>query len=122
MTLSPRFPRWFLASAALLLLGTAAAAALLAGAGAGGDPSRAAYERVRIGMARPEAEAAFGDWPHAEARAGAGWVTVGWEAPDGATIEVDFDARSRVTGKHIAETDSWLVGEMHRLASRVRLR
>jgi hypothetical protein len=115
MTPSPHFPRWFLGSSAGLLLGAAAAAALLVGAGSGGAASRAAYERVKIGMVRPEAEAALGDWPHEVVRSGAGWVTVGWEAPDGATIEVDFDGRGRVTGKQIAEADSSLAGRARHL-------
>ncbi|HEX5272771.1 MAG TPA: hypothetical protein VFW33_19875 [Gemmataceae bacterium] len=110
-----RLPRWFLGSAAGVMLATTVAAALLAGAWSGGDTSRAAYERVKIGMARPEAEAALGDWPHEPVRAGARWVTVAWEVPDGGTIEVDFDARGRVTGKHVTEADTSLAGRARRL-------
>jgi hypothetical protein len=70
-------------------------------------------------MARPEAEAVLADWPRQLVRRHGDSVTVGWEAPDGATIEVDFDARGRVTGKQIAEVDPSLPARMDRLIRRL---
>jgi YD repeat-containing protein len=71
-----------------------------------------------MGMARQEAEAILGDWPRRLARSHSDSVTVGWEAPDGATIEVDFNSHGRVTGKHFAESDQSFSGRIERIISR----
>jgi hypothetical protein len=112
----------FLGLAAVLLISATFAVPLIAGYGKAGELSRAAYDRIKLGMARPEAEAVLGDWPRQGVRAHGDCVTVGWEAPDGATIEVDFDARGRVTGKQIAEDDSSLAERVKRLVMRFPFR
>ncbi len=121
MTASPRFPRWFFVSAAGLLLATVVTAAFLVRTRPGSEPSRAAYERVKIGMTRHDAEAIFGEWPQRPVRRGAESMTVAWDAPDGGNVAVDFDSRDRVWGKQITEADTSLAGQARRLLRRLPL-
>jgi hypothetical protein len=102
MPLPSRLWRPCLSLAGCLILTATLTAALLAVRGPAGEPSRAAYDRIKMGMPRGEAETVLGDWPRQLVRRNDGAVTFAWEAPDGATIEVDFDSRGRVTGKQIA--------------------
>jgi hypothetical protein len=106
--------------AGVLLLSASLVAALLVVRIPRGEPSRKAYDRIKIGMARPEAEAILGDWTRQLVRRHRDTVTVGWEGPDGATIEVDFDARGRVAGKQIAENDRPLAEVVQRLLKHVQ--
>ena len=100
-----RFWRWRLFLAGFPLILVILATAFLIGYGVADEPSRATYDRIKMGKTRQGAETILGDWPRQLVREHRGSVTVGWEAPDGAMIEVDFDPRGRVTGKHFAESD-----------------
>ncbi len=122
MSSSSRGLRLCLGLSGGLLLSAAVASALLVSAGDADEPSRAVYDRIKMGMAQQEAEAILGDWPQHLMRGRADSITVGWEAPDGAMIEVDFDAHDRVTGKHFAEGDQPFAARMKRIIKRFPFR
>ena len=108
--------------AGFLLIPAILAIPLFVGFGNAGEPSRATYDRIKMGMTRQEAEAILGDWPQRWVSSHRDFVTVGREAADGAMIEVDFDSGGKVTGKHFSEGDQSLAARMKRLRERLHLR
>jgi hypothetical protein len=110
-----------LSLAACLVISAILAIPLLVGFGNAGESSRATYDRIKMGMTRPEAEAIQGNWPQRWVRSHRVSVTVAREAHDGAMIEVDFDSNGRVTGKAFSEGDQSLAARMKRFVERLRL-